>query len=361
MKRKIPLLLGATFLAFSAMACEGPVGPEGPAGPAGEPGAPGEPGLNALNTCSDCHSSDATIMAVEHQFNNSPHAPDNFEYRGPSYAGGSCVACHTHQGFVEATTGVEADWSQGGTVMNCRTCHQIHSDVDGDGDLDVGDYALTTTDPVELRLNGETVDFTGTHQNVEYQGNLCAECHQGRRSNPWPSPDAPMSQMFNVTSTHFGPHYGTQSNVLAASVGIEFDGPRTIPDGKMTHGTSYTCTGCHMSNPSPTEGGHTWQVTTEVCTDCHSTATGSDFDFFGIQTATTGLLQELEVCLNGVGLIEDGHLDTTGMFPEPVVAALVVWQAFHDDGSLGIHHPRYTVTMLENAINFMRNNTDGCD
>ncbi len=376
MIKKLPLLVGATFLAFSMVACEGPEGPQGPTGPEGEPGAPGapgtpgapgapgEPGQNALNTCSDCHSSDATIVAVEFQFDQSAHGPGNYELRGPDYAGGSCVMCHTHQGFVEFTTDMEADWTHGYTTMNCRTCHNVHSDVDGDGDFEIGDYALMTTDPVEVRLTGTTVDFNGTRDGETYQGNLCATCHQGRDSE-WPSASASMEATFNVTSTHFGPHYGTQGNVLAAAVPDEmmFDGDRTIPTGKMTHGNTYTCTGCHMDwdNVSPTTGSHSFNVTAGVCEDCHSTASGTDFDLNGIATTVEGLLHELEVCLQAEGLLDETGHPIVGTYPEPFAAAMVNFELFHYDGSHGVHHPNFTVAMLENTLQYMQANSAVCE
>ena len=107
MRRKLPLLLGATFLAFSAMACEGPTGPRGPEGPQGEPGEPGdpgEPGQDALNTCSDCHSSDATIVAIEDQYEHSAHGMMETNAReGFS----NCDDCHTSQGFVNHVAGAD--------------------------------------------------------------------------------------------------------------------------------------------------------------------------------------------------------------------------------------------------------------
>lgn len=359
MKRKLPLIIGA-FLAFTLAACEGPVGPQGEPGDPGEPGAPGQ---NALNTCSDCHHADATIVAVEFQFENSPHAPGEFELRGPDYGGGACAACHTHQGYIEHVSDTEADWTHGYTTMNCRTCHQVHSDVDGDGDMDVGDYALTTVDPVDIRVTGETVDFIGRRDDVQYVGgNLCAECHQARETVT-PSADAPMTQMFNVTSFRIGPHYGPQANV--ASTEIEpstiFDGPRTIPSGEMSHSEWYGCTGCHMSNPSPSTGGHTFQVTPAACTDCHTGATGNDYDLNGVYTNVQNMMAELDTCLQAAGVMSEDGYAVEGEHPEPYVAAFLNYKTFYYDGSSGMHHPQFTVALLENTLDFMRTNAPECD
>lgn len=358
MKRKLPLVLGV-FLAFTLSACEGPAGPQGQQGEPGEPGTPGAPGQNALNTCSDCHHSDATIVAIEFQFDNSPHAPGEYELRGPDYAGGACVACHTHQGFIEAVSDREADWTHGYTTMNCRTCHQVHSDVDGDGDMDIGDYALTTTAPVDIIVTGETVDFIGRRDDVQYVGgNLCAQCHQARPTVT-PSASAPVTQMFNVTNPRIGPHYGPQANIASTEIqpSTIFG---TVPSGEMSHSEWYGCTGCHMSNPSPSSGGHTVQVTPAVCTDCHTSATGSDYDLNGVRTNVQAMMAELNSCLQAVGVMGADGYAVTGQHPEPYVAAFINYNTLYYDGSGGIHHPQFTTSLLQNTLDFMRNNAPAC-
>lgn len=371
MRRKLPLLLGATFLAFSVVACEGPAGPQGDRGPAGEvgpTGPTGPAGTNALNTCSDCHSSDATIVAIEQQFDMSPHGFGNFEVRGPDYAGGACAACHTSQGFVAAQTGEAADWTGGAASMNCRTCHEIHTTFEGD------DYALTATDPVEIRLTGNTVDFPGVG------GNLCTDCHQGRIAATWPSADAPMTQDFTITSSHFGPHYSPQANVYAGEIGQTFG---TVSGENAFFGPhdEIGCTGCHMAlghtgfTPTPSgPAGHSFQPTTVVCADCHD----ADFNYGGVQTEVSSTLVALGDCLEAEGIVEihstalgniladHGGLDdieyhpVPGTYPEPFVAAYVVWAALLEDGSYGVHQPRYAPSLAANTLAFMEANSTLC-
>lgn len=387
MKRKLPLLLSAFFIAFSVVACEGPVGPKGDPGPAGEkgetgaPGAPGQDGTNALNTCSDCHSSDATIVAAEFQMANSGHAAGEFEVRHELYAGGSCVDCHSHQGFIEATTDQTADWTFGPSSITCRTCHQIHTD------LDEGDFALTTTDPVTIRLTSASVNFA-VDQDADIEdvfpfadslfgGNVCANCHQARVADPMPSATAASDATYEITSSHFGIHYGTQANVVSGEADpIEFTGALNVAMGMNAHGEDAGCTGCHMAFPDDENGGHTFSVwegdryKKNVCAECHQSATGQTFDVNGIQTTVTGLLTELSTCLQVAGVMDAGGHPVTddaattgvdeGTHLELDVAAFLVYQLFQNDGSLGVHQPYFTKNLLNNTIDNMETRYAAC-
>ena len=94
-----------------------------------------------------------------------------------------------------------AGQGQGG-APGCERCH---------GELELlRQHVQTLADARGLVVPGDQVAGSA------HTGMACAECHQGRISSPWPSATAPMSQTFRVTSSHFGPHYGTQANVLAA-------------------------------------------------------------------------------------------------------------------------------------------------
>jgi hypothetical protein len=391
MRKKLPLFVGALFVAFTAVACEGPAGPTGPSGvdgtdgAAGPAGPTGPAGQNALNTCSDCHHADATIVAIEQQFDLSPHGFGNFEIRGPDYSGGSCVTCHTHQGFVAAATGTTADWTNGVASLNCRTCHAVHSDVDGDGDMDIGDYALTKTEAVVLRVGGATVDFLGG-------GNLCAECHQARDRSPYPSYEADLTTMFAVTSGHYGIHYSSQANIYAAQLpaAIAFGATQTAPYGAH-YNDGVSCNQCHMGvgveglTPVPMPGGtlgHNFAASTAVCATCHE----ANFDYGGVQTDVATDVTYLAACLEAEGVVS-AHYDSsdeafqgvgtevgfTGYVnevhvvggsgishPEPYVAAFLALQALFEDGSWGVHQPRFAPAVAANALAFMEANSAAC-
>ncbi|MEJ2502905.1 MAG: hypothetical protein P8177_06250, partial [Gemmatimonadota bacterium] len=207
-------------------------------------------------------------MAIEQQFTLSPHGFPEFEIRGPDYAGGACVACHTHQGFIAEATASEPDWAGGVASMSCRTCHMIHTDYVAD------DFALTTTDPVTLRVSGLTVDVSGDDSPGS---NLCVVCHQARSRAPWPSYEADLTSTFAITSEHFGVHYGTQGNVFTAALAEEFEFGVTTQGQFIPH-VDVSCNGCHMGfgvegvEPIPLPDGelhHTYQPSEAVCESCH--------------------------------------------------------------------------------------------
>ncbi|MFW6330154.1 MAG: hypothetical protein ACOC3J_00375 [Gemmatimonadota bacterium] len=377
MRRKLPLLLSAAFVAFSVAACEGPTGPRGPAGPEGPEGPEGPrgpAGESALNTCADCHHDDATIVAVEQQFALSAHGFPQFEVRGPDYAGGGCVACHTSQGFVAAAAGEDPNFEEGVASLTCRTCHEIHTDFTGD------DYALTegSTDPVTLEVTGETVDFSFDGE-ATVGSNLCASCHMARAEDEWPSFDAPLDQMFAIPATHYNLHYSTQANVLMSLLPEDFEfGVETT--GSFGPHDELSCNGCHMGfgiedlgiDPMPVPDGtlhHTFLPDEDVCAACH----GGGFDYGSVQTEVRETLENLGACLEAEGVIEidedrppeQARVDSyfspvVGDHPEPFVAAYLVYTGLVRDGSWGVHQPRYVPALATAALDYMEENSTLC-
>ncbi len=138
----------AFFLAFTVF-----TGCEGPAGVAG---------IDANETCTVCHNDNSGLLAKQVQHSNSGHMTGgNFER-----SDADCAACHTHEGFMDRMESGEMEAIadiKNPTPPNCRTCHMIHSAYDST------DWTLTYTDPVELWVNGVTVDVGA--------GNLCAQEH----------------------------------------------------------------------------------------------------------------------------------------------------------------------------------------
>jgi hypothetical protein len=101
-------------------------------------------------------------------------------------------------------------------------------------------------------------------------------------------------------------------------------------------------------------------VTPSVCTDCHTTMSGNDYDLNGVYTNVQGMLAELATCLKAVGVMREDGYAVTGEHPEPYVAAYLNHRTFYYDGSSGMHHPQFTVSLLENTLTFMRNNAAEC-
>ena len=279
------------------------------------------------------------------------------------------------RGFIAAATGEEADFAGGVAAMNCRTCHQIHMDFERE------DYALTTTAPVTLMITGETVDVSGDDTPGS---NLCAVCHQGRTRGGWPDWQAPVTQMFEITSAHYGVHSSPQVNVYASLLDPLFEfGVET--SGSFGPHDALSCNGCHMgvgveglAPPAPTPDGelfHTWEAAEEVCAVCHL----GGFNYQGVQEQVAGTLERLGECLAAEGVIEfpdpavahriawdHGAFDApeyhpvVGEHPEPFVAAYLAFNALVEDGSFGVHQPQFAPALAGAALDFMASNSDLC-
>lgn len=347
MKRVLSLLPGIALCVFFLAACEGDMGPAGPAGGDGQ---------DAVMSCVECHNNDPTLVAVEMQYAQSMHwlSPEWTRNGNQSASYRACMECHCHNGFITAVIeGQALPMSYDDQApINCRTCHRIHTEFTAD------DYGLTTVAAVALKLGG-TFDVG--------QGNLCANCHQGRPINPLPVLGGP-----DVTiNNRFGTHYSPQANVLAAAGPLEFSGETAYP---ATNGHAAACNDCHMVAPavysgSYQAGGHVFVLRwgdngqnemIAACTECHGTAVAS-FDSplasftSGVQTTISGLLAELRLLLEGEGIIDVDALEGTytvvaGTYAADVAAAFLNHEFFHRDGSRGLHNPRYARAVLLNTI-----------
>lgn len=365
MRRSTALFAAAVFLLPMLTACEGPTGPAGPAGstgaagPAGPQGPAGPAGQDANENCTQCHTDDVSLFAKQVQYAQSTHRlGGNFER-----ATTSCAACHTHQGFLERLETGQANTAQNildPAPINCRTCHKIHQT------FTAADYALTTTAPVTLQATMATVDYGAI------SGNLCAQCHQGR-----PVTMPPMGPgMVTITSSRYGYHHGPQANVMAGVSAVEFAGSRTITGGPTAHGNaaanSGMCATCHMGQAYGEQaGGHTWKMSYEYhgsqvenVAGCNTSGCHTDFDGFDEFGDTPGavlaLLQTLEAELVRVGVKQGLSTDytihglnvyaNTGSWPGDVAGAMLNWQLFAEDRSLGLHNPKYAKAVLQNSI-----------
>ncbi len=85
------------------------------------------------------------------------------------------------------------------THQDCRTCHEVHTTYTGE------DWALETTDPVNIVVSGATFDG-GT-------GNLCANCHQARRYME-NFVDKTDPTKYTSTIPRFNPHLSVQADML---------------------------------------------------------------------------------------------------------------------------------------------------
>ncbi|MEE8413860.1 MAG: hypothetical protein V3R96_04850, partial [Dehalococcoidales bacterium] len=269
---------------------------------------------------SDCHNDTTLIVSKKLQWEESGHGTGTAYGRGTS---ASCAGCHASEGFTaRIAAGLDPDEVEAGipnpSPQNCRTCHDIHTTYTK------ADFALKTTDPVTLFISGETFDMG--------EGNLCASCHQPRREMEVED------GIVDVSSTHWGPHYGTPSAMLLGTGGGISGSPSAhymmVEDG---------CVTCHMGP----DNNHTWEPQLSSCQSCHADL--DTFDRNGVQTEVKAMFEELGELLDAKGLLHDGH-PVPGKYSEAKAAALWAYRFIEPDGSFGVHNPQYTKALLEASI-----------
>jgi hypothetical protein len=218
----------------------------------------------------------------------------------------------------------------GVTRQDCRACHQVHTTYTGE------DWALETTDAVALyAVEGATFDGG--------EGNLCATCHQPRRAFP----EAEDGVITGISS-HWGPHHGPQSAMLLGVAGAVAEGSPSAHYQMVEN----TCVTCHMGEGA----NHTFEPSVEACQACHTDA--ENFDIGGVQTEVQGMLDELGDLLVAEGVLSengpDGHPTVTEA-PENVAVALYNWiYVAHEDKSLGVHNPSYTMDLLQAGLDALQ-------
>jgi hypothetical protein len=312
---------------------------EGPQGPAGEDGIDGQDG-NA--TCGVCHDNSETVETKIGKWGNSFHATSGLQYENWT----TCAPCHTSQGFKEA---LAIDSSATVAAIpdpansNCYTCHKIHDTYA------VEDWELRVNSASAFWLTGETVDLG--------KANLCIKCHQPRTSYAIPDVTNP-DGIYTVTSTRFGPHYGSQGTTLN---GLAY---YKVGDGYMNSahaGIVDACVICHMADAvGYASGGHTFKVldeeeglNTSGCLECH-TAKEAEAAVETLQAEVLVLMEELGSKLVTAGIYNPAGTSGTavkGDYTNRVAGAYWNFISVHNDFSDGVHNPKFVKTVLTNSIN----------
>jgi hypothetical protein len=279
-------------------------------------------------TCTGCHNDTTLITGKKTAWSESKHGTGDAYGRGTR---SSCTGCHSGGGFSErVAAGLAPNQVEAGdpnpTRQDCRACHQIHTSYT------VGDLALETTDPVGL-FAFEEATFDGG------KGNLCANCHQPRRTIAAADPDGNIA----VTSTHWGPHHGAESAML-----LGIGGAGDVKGSPSAHALFVpdTCVHCHLGE----NRNHSFEPSVSACTICHSDA--KNFDMNGVQTEVEELIAELGELLKAKGLLdEEGEHPVVGTYTAAEASAL--WNYIlivFEDGSLGVHNSIYTEALLDASL-----------
>jgi hypothetical protein len=363
----------------------GPAGADGANGSNGAPGTPGTPGIDGGNVCLSCHNVDFKVVQ-----------PATFAVSGHASGaalpgrGGACLNCHSDAGYKGSfatnniTSSIAGLTDANAGVINCTTCH---SGGHAAAALAISgkDAALRTADA--YKLNQKTA--TGTDIIIDYKNNsnACIHCHQSRRNAETGIPPNATTGMISLSS-HTGPHYGNQVAMLEGMFGAEISGTAYPAKGSAVHRTGLTgkpssCTTCHMGSASTsgTSGNHTMHPKVDVCKTCHTGAGVVNFNINGGETKIKNLMLELAeevvrlrpndfVIYNYTGsksfpaanipndpnehanqLHTDGTtLDSNNDLQLKVAKSFWNWRYLYQDGSHGIHNPKYAETLLKNSI-----------
>lgn len=358
--KKTLLILFACCATIMFMSCEGPMGLPGADGADGLDGSDGTPGVDGNVTCLTCHST-GTIQGINEQFQQSVHYSGHVavDYAG---ARASCARCHSSEGFIEfATNGSVGENISAPSAWECKTCHTIHETFEETNFASI----LRLADPISFIFDTTVIADFGN-------SNLCANCHQQRRAEP---NAASPGTTFEITSSHYGPHYGVQSNVLYGVGLAEIAGSMSYQTAGSGIHMAGKCTGCHMATYGNGQGGHTWNPALDACNSCHG-ASETNFDYGGVQTTVQVQLDEIRDTLLARGVIEfesgdyyelneetgvielvtaaGGYHPVEGTYPMGDVQAFFNWKGLKDDRSLGVHNPKYVKAILTNTLEALK-------
>ena len=224
--------------------------------------------------CISCHDA-PTHHIKPYQWEQSGHAVSNLIYSSswaqtissPDFGKntlGNCIRCHDSYGYVNFTKAIGTN-TTGLTkakvnTINCVTCHDAHGN---------SNYAYLRNRPT-----GSDTLANGYHYTNEGNGVVCMDCHKARPNNV-------TYVQTRVTSSHWGPHDATQSDILEGQNCATFGSPyisgshRNIPN---------TCVNCHMAPTADTGtayvnrvGEHTFKMVDSTgtyenvkgCLGCH--------------------------------------------------------------------------------------------
>jgi hypothetical protein len=306
-------------------------------------------------TCGKCHEGEHHPYLTE--WEESAHG-NALENHGASNS--RCQGCHEGVGGAVRLSGDLSEFYGSGSVERpdttlqpivCQTCHNPHSG-DNPGQLRTfADVALVEANGVEE----PTVEDGGA-------GKICMQCHHARHS---------AEEQLLEGDDHFGPHASNQGDMLAGKSGYEGVATAGFDWGRAIHlYVENSCKTCHLNTQEfagsgPAVTGHTFEPTVEACKYCHGVITdfsdipaSDDFDgnglVEGLQVEVEGLLELLTEAL-----IADG-LDTTGTdiavaIGDTSKSTYLQREAGYnlifveDDGSMGVHNPRYAIKLLQQS------------
>jgi hypothetical protein len=344
MKNMLKLFSGILAIAaiVTLFSCQGP---PGVAGTDGADGADGTNGTSGNVTCMTCHDESTDYAVKRTQFNESAHSLGTYYDRG-----GECSGCHSTEGFLarESFTAASDIYDLAipeQTAISCKTCHKVHQD-----------YAATDWDLTIASVVTETLYGTKSPEVASIafgdlgNSNQCLQCHQARDRGNVPSNTSTADV---ETSSHWGPHYGVQGNVLFSNAGVNVG--TGYPTDPHFHGKiENACVACHMH-----EDNHSLAVNLESCAGCHTSADNAEEKLVELETAVHTKLMELGAALATKGVMTEvtneldeiiGYAPIGGTISADDARLVYNFMVVEEDGSAGMHNPSYIMKLLTNSI-----------
>lgn len=244
------------------------------------------------------------------------HAIDGIEQRLGGHvnfiaAAGPAHVAEGETNYLNGTAATESTYAGHANVavVHCTTCHEVDATTDPHRtgkNYTPGSFPLRVptgaTEQARLEKSSAVGTVDGTQAGVYGKGNACIWCHKSRKDVT-----NYIAATNNITSTHWGPHEGPQSDIYTGKGGYHFSGKsyRSSSHQAFKNG----CVDCHMPDVASNGniGDHSFYPQLATCQQagCHVTATS--FDVIGGQSAMRAGIQELRVALNTAGfLTRDG-------------------------------------------------------
>ena len=346
---------------------DGPQGPEGPEGPEGPQGPAGDGGVTDGGLTTGCLSPCHGFTGIVEQWKTSKHYATYIANLGgeevATWTGDTaCGNCHAMDGveqriaqnvhfqgttgpldlghgqlsYLNSTTSKISESTYAGVstvaVVHCTTCHEVTAATDPHvtGEAYVpGSFPLrvpsSAGDQVLLEKSSAAGVSDGTQAGEYNKGNACVFCHKSRKD-----PTNYITATVNVTSTHWGPHEGPQSDVYTGKGGYHY--PNLVYKSSTHQSFTNGCVDCHMPSVATNAGigNHSFYPQLSACqkAGCHVNAT--NFDVIGGQSAMKAGIQELRVALNSAGWLTRSE---TAPYV-PLTAAQLGDQQFAEDLTL---------------------------
>ncbi|MGE5436346.1 MAG: ammonia-forming cytochrome c nitrite reductase subunit c552 [Syntrophothermus sp.] len=265
----------------------------------------------------------------------------------------NCIRCHDGKGYVNFTKGLTTNTtgmkSYNQTMIGCSTCHDPHGN----------------TNTASLRFTPAASDTLATGLNIAGiggAGHTCMNCHKARGNGD-------LQVAIGVTSSRFGPHHSVQTDVLLGKNAVVFGSTPFL--SSEAHKTAITdaCAGCHMYATVDTGnvnrdkvGGHSFRVTnpetgfdnTRACQSCHGLKNSFD-DFVAVSDYDgDGTIESYQNEVIGLSTILKALLPVTvdSTNYNTVVKRKAYWnyQMIANDGSNGVHNPKFAIDVLTKSI-----------